>query len=85
MGRFDKQLEYWRKRHWVAAEELQDLQSGKKKMAEDTGDGWTDTTDRWTDKLQDEVVAFKQLIVVYEKLSDWTPLRRSPSSSPPTD
>jgi hypothetical protein len=39
MGTFDKQLAHWREQHRIAAEELEDLQSGKRKMAEDTGEG----------------------------------------------
>ena len=80
MGKFDEQLAYWREQHCVTVEYLEDLQSGKRKMAEDTGQGWIDTTDQWTDKLRNEVVALTQLIEVYEKLSDWTPLKRSPPS-----
>jgi len=38
----------------VAVEDLQDLDSGKKKMAEDTGQGWVDTTDRWRDRIRTE-------------------------------
>jgi hypothetical protein len=69
MGTFDKQLAHWREQHRIAAEELEDLQSGKRKMAEDTGEGWVDTTDRWTDRIRNEVIVFAQLIEVYEKLN----------------
>ena len=70
MGKFDKQLAHWREQYRVAVEDLQDLDSGKKKMAEDTGQGWVDTTDRWTDRVRTEVVLFAQLIEVYEKLNE---------------
>jgi hypothetical protein len=39
MGKFDKQLAHWREQQRLAVEDLEDLQSGKKKMAEDTGEG----------------------------------------------
>jgi|RhiMetdeSRZDD1v2_1073273.scaffolds.fasta_scaffold74546_10 hypothetical protein len=87
MGKFDKQLAHWREQYRVAVEDLQDLDSGKKKMAEDTGQGWVDTTDRWRDRIRTEVVLFAQLVEVYEKLdarnvSSWfTDVGRSP---PPT-
>jgi hypothetical protein len=84
MGKFDKELAYWREQHRVAVEELKDLEAGNKKMAEDTGQGWTDTSDRWKDKLRDVVIALTQLIDVYEKLGDWTPLRRSPANNTPS-
>jgi hypothetical protein len=48
MAKFDKQLAHWREQHRLAVEDLEDLQSGRKKMAEDTGAGWIDATDRWT-------------------------------------
>ena len=78
MGKFDKQLAHWREQYRVAVEDLQDLDSGKKKMAEDTGQGWVDTTDRWKERMRNEVVVFAQLVQMYEKLntgtgSSWTP------------
>jgi len=78
MGKFDKQLAHWREQYRVAVEDLQDLDSGKKKMAEDTGQGWVDTTDRWKERVRNEVVVFAQLVQMYEKLntrtgSSWTP------------
>ena len=67
MGKFDKQLAHWREQYRVAVEDLQDLDSGKKKkMAEDTGQGWVDTTDRWKERVRNEVVVFAQLVQVYE-------------------
>ena len=69
MGKFDKQLAHWREQHRLAVEDLEDLQSGRKKMAEDTGAGWIDATDRWTGRVRNEVVVFAQLIEVYEKLN----------------
>ena len=69
MGKFDKQLAHWREQHRLAVEDLEDLQSGRKKMAEDTGAGWIDATDRWTGRVRNEVVVFAQLIAVYEKLN----------------
>ena len=69
MGKFDNQLAHWREQHRSAVQDLEDLQSGKRKIAEDTGKGWLDTTDRWTDKLRNEVVVFAQLVEVYEKLN----------------
>jgi hypothetical protein len=69
MGKFDKELAHWREQHRIAVEDLEDLQSGKRKMAEDTGQGWVDTTDRWTDKLRSEIVVLAQLIEFYEKLN----------------
>jgi hypothetical protein len=69
MGKFDNQLAHWREQHRVAVEDLGDLQTGKRKIAEDTGEGWVDITDRWMEKLRNEVVVFAQLIEVYEKLN----------------
>ena len=69
MGKFDKQLAHWREQYRLAVEDLEDLQSGRKKMAEDTGAGWIDATDRWTGRVRNEVVVFAQLIAVYEKLN----------------
>jgi len=69
MGKFDKQLAHWREQHRLAVEDLEDLQSGKKKMAEDTGEGWVDVTDRWTDRVSSEVVVFAELMSFYEKLN----------------
>jgi hypothetical protein len=69
MAKFDKQLAHWREQHRLAVEDLEDLQSGRKKMAEDTGAGWIDATDRWTSRVRKEVVVFAQLIAVYEKLN----------------
>jgi hypothetical protein len=40
MGKFDNQLAHWREQHRVAVEDLGDLQAGKRKIAEDTGEGW---------------------------------------------
>jgi hypothetical protein len=62
-------LAHWREQHRVAVEDLGDLQAGKRKIAEDTGEGWVDITDRWMEKLRNEVVVFAQLIEVYEKLN----------------
>jgi len=56
MGKFDNQLAHWREQHRVAVEDLGDLQAGKRKIAEDTGEGWVDITDRWMEKLRNEVV-----------------------------
>jgi hypothetical protein len=69
MGKFDKQLEHWRKQHRIAIQDLEELQSGQRKIAEDTGEGWVDTTDRWTDRIRNEVVVFAQLVEAYEKLN----------------
>ena len=69
MGKFDNQLAHWREQHRIAVEDLEALQSGEKKMAEDNGEGWVDTTDRWTDRVRTEVVLFSQLVEVYEKLN----------------
>jgi hypothetical protein len=69
MGKFDKQLAHWREQHLLAVEDLEDLQSGKKKMAEDIGEGWIDATDHWTGRVRSEVVVFAQLIAFYEKLN----------------
>ena len=69
MAKFDKQLAHWREQHRLAVEDLEDLQSGRKKMAEDTGAGWIDAIDRWTGRVRNEVVVFAQLIAVYEKLN----------------
>ena len=69
MGNFDKQLMQWREQHRLAVEDLEDLQSGRKKMAEDRGEGWVDATDVWTDRVRSEVGVFAQLISFYEKLN----------------
>jgi hypothetical protein len=69
MGKFDKQLAHWREQHHIAVEDFEALQLGERKMAEDNGDGWVDTTDRWTDRVRNEVILFAQLIEVYEKLN----------------
>ena len=69
MGKFDQQLEHWREQRRIAVEDLEALQSGMTKIAEDTGEGWVDTTDRWTTKLGIEVVVFGQLVELYEKLN----------------
>jgi hypothetical protein len=69
MGKFDNQLAHWREQHRIAVEDLEALQSGEKKMAEDNGEGWLDATDRWTDRVRTEVVLFSQLVEVYEKLN----------------
>ena len=70
MGKFDNQLAHWREQHRIAAEDLEALQAGERKMAEDNGEGWVDTTERWTDRVRTEVVLFAQLIEVYEKLNE---------------
>jgi hypothetical protein len=70
MGKFDSQLAHWREQHRIAAEDLEALQAGERKMAEDNGEGWVDTTERWTDRVRTEVVLFAQLIEVYEKLNE---------------
>jgi hypothetical protein len=72
MGKFDNQLAHWREQHRIAVEDLEALQSGEKKMAEDNGEGWVDTTDRWTDRLRTEVVVFARLTEVYQKLNTRT-------------
>jgi hypothetical protein len=46
MDKFDKQLAHWREQHRITVEDLEALQSGERKMAEDNGEGWVDTTDR---------------------------------------
>jgi len=87
MGKFDNQLAHWREQHRIAVEDLEAFQSGERKIAEDVGEGWVDTTDRWRDRTRTEVVLFAQLVEVYEKLdarnvSSWfTDVGRSP---PPT-
>src|SRR4029453_6303747 len=58
MAKFDKQLAHWREQHRLAVEDLEDLQSGRKKMAEDTGAGWIDAIHRWTGRVRNEVVVF---------------------------
>ena len=78
MGKFDNQLAHWREQHRSAVEDLDDLQSGKRKMAEDTGEGWVDVTDRWTERVRSEVTVFAQLVAVYEKLD----ARNGPSRNP---
>ena len=70
MGKFDSQLAHWREQHRIAAADLEALQVGERKMAEDNGEGWVDTTERWTDRVRTEVVLFAQLIEVYEKLNE---------------
>lgn len=67
MGKFDQQLTHWRELHRIALEHLEELQAGKRKIAEDTGEGWVDVTDRWLEKLRNEVVVFAQLVELYEK------------------
>jgi hypothetical protein len=69
MGKFDQQLTHWRDQHRIAVEDLEDFQAGKRKIAEDTGEGWVDVTDRWTERVQIEVAVFAQLVEVYEKLN----------------
>jgi DNA phosphorothioation-dependent restriction protein DptG len=69
MGKFDKQLAHWRELHRVAVEDLEDLQSGRKRLAEDTGEGWVNATDPWIDRVRNESVVFAQIIAVYEKLN----------------
>jgi hypothetical protein len=69
MGKFDNQLAHWREQHRIAVEDLEALQSGERKMAEDNGEGWVDTTDRWAARVRTEVAVFAQLIEVYEKLN----------------
>ena len=69
MGKFDNQLAHWREQHRIAVEDLEALQSGEKKMAEDNGEGWLDASDRWIDRVRTEVVLFSQLVEVYEKLN----------------
>jgi hypothetical protein len=58
MGKFDQQLTHWRELHRIALEDLEELHSGKRKIAEDTGEGWVDVTDHWIEKLRTEVVVF---------------------------
>ena len=67
MGKFDQQLAHWRELHRIALEDLEELHSGKRKIAEDTGEGWVDVTDSWIEKLRNEVVVFAQLVELYEK------------------
>jgi len=69
MGQFDRELEHWRERLRIAKVDLEDLTSGKRRMAEDQGQGWMDTTEWWTKKLQSEVAGLQQLIEAYEKLN----------------
>jgi hypothetical protein len=69
MDKFDKQLAHWREQHRIAVEDFEALQSGERKMAEDNGEGWVDTTDRWSARLRTEVAVFAQLIEVYERLN----------------
>ena len=69
MGKFDKQLAHWREQYRLAVEDLEDLQSSRKKVAEDTGEGWVDATDHWAERVRNEVAVFAQLIEVYEKLN----------------
>jgi len=78
MGKFDNQLAHWREQHRIAVEDLEAFQSGERKIAEDVGEGWVDTTDRWKERVRNEVVVFAELVQVYEKLntrggSSWTP------------
>ena len=78
MGKFDNQLAHWREQHRIAVEDLEAFQSGERKIAEDVGEGWVDTTDRWKERVRNEVVVFAQLVQMYEKLntgtgSSWTP------------
>jgi len=77
-GKFDNQLAHWREQHRIAVEDLEAFQSGERKIAEDVGEGWVDTTDRWKERVRNEVVVFAQLVQMYEKLntrtgSSWTP------------
>jgi len=69
MGKFDNQLAHWREQHRIAVEDLERLQSGARRMAEDSGEGWIDVTDRWTERVRSEVAVFAQLVEVYEKLN----------------
>ena len=78
MGKFDQQLTHWRELHRIALEDLEELHSGKRKIAEDTGEGWVDVTDRWIEKLRTEVVVFAQLVELYEKF-DARNASRNPS------
>ena len=71
-GKFDNQLAHWREQHRIAVEDLEALQSGERKMAEDNGEGWVDATERWTGRVRTEVVVFAQLVEVYEKLNTRT-------------
>ena len=78
MGKFDNQLAHWREQHRIAVEGLEAFQLGERKIAEDVGEGWVDTTDRWKERVRNEVVVFAQLVQMYEKLntrtgSSWTP------------
>jgi len=78
MGKFDNQLAHWREQHRIAVEDLEAFQLGERKIAEDVGEGWVDTTDRWKERVRNEVVVFAQLVQMYEKLntrtgSSWTP------------
>jgi hypothetical protein len=69
MGKFDNQLAHWREQHRIAVEDLEAFQSGERKIAEDVGEGWVDTTDRWKERVRNEVVVFAQLVQMYEKLT----------------
>ena len=62
MGKFDNQLAHWREQHRIAVEDLEAFQSGERKIAEDVGEGWVDTTDRWKERVRNEVVVFAQLV-----------------------
>ena len=78
MGKFDNQLAHWREQHRIAVEDLEAFQLGERKIAEDVGEGWVDTTDPWKERVRNEVVVFAQLVQMYEKLntgtgSSWTP------------
>ena len=65
MGKFDNQLAHWREQHRIAVEDLEAFQLGERKIAEDVGEGWVDTTDPWKERVRNEVVVFAQLIAVY--------------------
>jgi hypothetical protein len=78
MGKFDNQLAHWREQHRIVVEDLEAFQSAERKIAEDVGEGWVDTTDPWKERVRNEVVVFAQLVQMYEKLntrtgSSWTP------------
>jgi hypothetical protein len=77
MGKFDQQLTHWRELHRIALEDLEELHSGKRKIAEDTGESWVDVTDHWIEKVRTEVVVFAQLVELYEKF-DARDLSRNP-------
>jgi hypothetical protein len=58
-----KEIAYWRERLRVTIEDLEDLESGKRKMAENKGEGWVDTTPHWIEKAKSDVAGLEELCV----------------------